>query len=98
MKKPKTDKMDAESQGFFDRISREYQLTCAGLELLKVAAHTLSRWRQAKAILDIEGLYVKGQIPRIHPAAKVEHDCRLSFCRMLKELSLDSEAQEILEK
>lgn len=83
--------MDKQSQEFYDKIVSEYQLTTAGLQLLKVAAATLTRWREAKAILDKNGLISQGNIPRVHPAAKIEHDARLSFCRMMKELNLDSE-------
>lgn len=85
--------IDKESKAFYDRIVKEYQLTTAGRELLAVACATLSRWRQAKAILDAEGVVLPGSISRIHPAAKVENDARLSFCRMMKELGLDSDCE-----
>lgn len=88
--------IDAESSEFYDKFVKEYDLTTAGLELLKVACDTLSRWRSAKLILDDEGVVIQsGNLSRIHPAAKVEHDARLSFCRMLKELNLDHELREL---
>ncbi len=87
--------IDKESAAFYDRITAEYHLTTAGLELLRVACDTLSRWRQAKDVLDSEGLVLSGNIPRIHPAAKIENDTRLSFCRMMKELNLDHELREL---
>ena len=83
--------LSAESGMFFKKIAGGYSLNNAGLELLKVAAFTLQRWREAKEILDVSGLVSEGNIPRVHPATKVEHDCRLSFCRMMKELGFSED-------
>ena len=83
--------LNAEAKIFFRKIAGRYELNNAGLELLKVACFTLQRWREAKETLDKSGLIVKGNIPRVHPAAKVEHDCRLSFCRMMKELGFSED-------
>ena len=83
--------LNNEARVFFRKIAGHYELNNAGLELLKVACFTLQRWREAKETLDKAGLIVEGNIPRIHPAAKVEHDCRLSFCRMMKELGFNEE-------
>ena len=54
-KTTKLDKLDTESQRFFDRIRKEYQLTSAGLELLRVACFTLARWNEARQILEKTG-------------------------------------------
>ena len=83
--------LNNESAAFYRKIAGGYSLNNAGLELLKVSCFTLQRWREAKDVLDKSGLVVAGNIPRIHPAAKVEHDCRLSFCRMMKELGFSEE-------
>ena len=92
--KPTRPAIDKDAAAFFDRITAEYELTTAGRELLKMACATLTRWRAAKQILDKEGcILTGGNLPRIHPAAKIEHDARLSFCRMLKELNLDDESE-----
>lgn len=87
--------LNPEAKAFFNKISTKYQLTDAGLELLKVACFTLQRWRESKEILDKAGLVTEGNIPRVHPANKIEHDCRLSFCRLMKELNLDSELENL---
>lgn len=77
---------------FYRRITGRYELTDAGRELLLVASYTLQRMLEAKALLDAEGLVQIGKTQNhLHPAAKCEHDARLSFCRCLKELNLDSE-------
>lgn len=83
-----------EARTFYKKIAGRYDLNNAGLELLKVACFTLQRWREAKDTLDKAGLIVQGNIPRVHPACKVEHDCRLSFCRMMKELGFSEELPE----
>ena len=83
--------LNAEARAFYRKIAGGYDLNNAGIELLKVACFTLQRWREAKEALDKSGLVIEGNIPRIHPAAKVEHDCRLSFCRMMKELGFSEE-------
>ena len=86
--------LNAEARAFYRKIAGAYSLNNAGLELLKVACFTLQRWREAKEVLDKAGLVVVGNIPRIHPAAKVEHDCRLSFCRMMKELGFSEDTPD----
>ena len=86
--------LKAEGAAFYRKIAGGYSLNNAGLELLKVACFTLQRWREAKEALDKAGLVIAGNIPRIHPAAKIEHDCRLSFCRMMKELGFSEELPE----
>ena len=86
--------LNAEARKFYRKIAGAYDLNNAGLELLKVACFTLQRWREAKETLDKAGLVIKGNIPRIHPAAKVEHDTRLSFCRMMKELGFNEDIPE----
>ena len=86
--------LDIESRAFFKKIAGAYSLNNAGLELLKVACFTLQRWREAKEILDKSGIVSEGNIPRVHPATKVEHDCRLSFCRMMKELGFSEDIPE----
>ena len=85
-----------EAVAFYNKITDKCQLTYAGLQLLTVAAYTLERMLEAKAILDNEGLCQGGQaMNRLHPAAKAEHDSRLSFCRIVKELNLDSELENL---
>ncbi|MDH4203548.1 MAG: P27 family phage terminase small subunit [Phycisphaerae bacterium] len=86
--------LSPEARDFYRKIAGGYSLNNAGLELLKVACFTLQRWREAKDVLDKSGLVIAGNIPRIHPAAKIEHDCRLSFCRMMKELGFSEELPE----
>ena len=86
--------LDAESKAFYDKITSEFELNSAGRQLLEVACYTLTRWRQAKEILDQEGLLMPGNIARINPAAKIEHDARLSFARFLKELGLSQEFEQ----
>ena len=83
--------LSAAAKAFYRKIVDAYELNSAGLELLRVAAFTLHRWDEAKAILDEKGLIVDGNIARIHPAAKIENDCRLSFCRLVKELGLSED-------
>jgi phage terminase small subunit len=92
IEKPKG--LDPEASAFYRKIAGSYDLNNAGLELLKVAAFTLMRWREAKTKIDADGIVIAGNIPRVHPATRVEHDCRLSFCRLMKELGFDENMTE----
>ena len=72
----------------------------------KISWITVKKAIQEREDLAIEaaqsGIYayafggVKGNIPRLHPAVKVEHDCRLSLCRLFKELGLSNVTDDIL--
>jgi hypothetical protein len=97
-KADKRPEMDAESRAFYDKILSEYEMNTAGKKLLEVACFTLTRWRQARAILDREGCVLPGAIARIHPAAKIENDARLSFCRFVKELNLDQNLEKMTDE
>ena len=98
MRKKKTipSKLTGEAKAFYQRIVDKYDLTDAGIQLLEVAAFTLQRMFEAKALIDKEGIVQGGKsMNRLHPAVKCEHDARLSFCRFLKELNLDSELENL---
>lgn len=94
---PKDLKGDAAE--FYRRIASSYDLTDAGLSLLQVAAFTLQRWIEARRHIDKHGLLQQSKtMVRLSPLAKVEHDCRLSFCRLLKEMNLDHEYEGALDE
>ena len=64
------------------------------VRLLTLAAEAWDRSQEARALVDKEGLTVPtgGGGAKLHPAVRVENDCRLSFARLIRELDLDLEA------
>ncbi len=61
------------------------------LRLLTLACEAWDRGQQARAQIADEGpTYVdRFDAPRMHPAVKIEHDARIDFARILRELDLD---------
>lgn len=97
LKTPKD--LKGEAAEFYRRIASSYDLTDAGLSLLTVSAFTLQRWVEARRHIDKNGLLQQtASMVRLNPLAKVEHDCRLSFCRLLKEMNLDHEYEGTLDE
>jgi P27 family predicted phage terminase small subunit len=67
---------------------------------LEIAAVQLARLRQARRLIDKEGLMSLGskQQPVKHPALAIERDAQTAFLRASRELGLDSKSVERLEK
>lgn len=73
-------------------IVRDFELTDADLVTLEVAVGALVRWRQARELVDDQGLLVEGRYGlRQNPAVGIERDARLAALRALRELDLDGE-------
>lgn len=72
-------------------IVDEYQLESHHIKLLTAAATALDRAEQAREIIDREGLCVptKEGGMKAHPAVAIEHNARLLFVKVLRELGLD---------
>lgn len=71
-------------------VVRDYELGPDGLALLELACSALVRWREAREVLDVEGMTLPGRWgERLHPLVNVEKDSRLAALRALRELDLE---------
>lgn len=64
------------------------------LPLLTAAGEAWDRAREARAIVDREGLTIttkSGEVKR-HPATGIEHDAMIRYARFMRELRLDETA------
>lgn len=70
-----------------------YQLEPHHLLLLQGAAELWDRLQDARETVEKEGAIIADRFgcPREHPAAKLERDSKIVFCRMVRELALDIE-------
>lgn len=79
---------------FWDATVRDYVVEGPSLAMLEVACSAMQRLREARAVLDVEGLVVEGRYAgtsRPHPLVAVERDARVQLLRALRELDLDGE-------
>lgn len=76
----------------WDEVTRDYELSPDALVQLEVLVGALKRWREARAILDVEGLMMTGRYAgtdRVHPLVKVEQDARQQASRAAIALGLE---------
>jgi phage terminase small subunit len=76
----------------WDQVCRDYELSPDALVQLEVLVGALQRWREARAILDVEGLMIPGRYEgteRVHPLVKVEQDARQQASRAAIALGLE---------
>ncbi len=75
---------------FWADVVRDYDLGSDGLAMLELACSALVRWREAREVLDVDGLTLPGRWgERLHPLVNVEKDSRLAALRALRELDLE---------
>lgn len=81
---------------WYREVAGEYQLESHHLRLLEAAAGAWDRIQTARALLDSEGLVVLDRFgqKRPHPAAAIERDNKVLFCRLLRELRLNDEGPQ----
>ena len=88
--------LSPEAAAWWSAIVASYFLEAHHLKTLQIAAEAWDRSRQARAVLDLEGLTtidVKG-VARPHPCISVERDCAVRFLRSVRELNLDTAPEE----
>lgn len=79
---------------FWTATVRDYEVEGPALAMLEVACSAMQRLREAREVLDREGLVVPGRYEgtsRPHPLVAVERDARVQLLRALRELDLDGE-------
>ena len=71
----------------------EWRLEQHHIRLLTLACEAWDRGQEARELIHAEGLTVPTKVggPRLHPAVKVEEQCRLAFAKLIRELDLDIE-------
>ena len=79
-------------RAFWEATVRDYVIEGPALAMLEVACSAMQRLREARDVLDREGLVISGRyegMTRQHPLVTVERDARVQLLRALRELDLD---------
>jgi hypothetical protein len=96
MKVPKSSiKLDKVGAKFRRDVLKEFMFVDThDLRRLDLAAHCLDRIEECRAVIELEGAFVKDRFEqsRENPAVKCERDQKVVFCRIIRELNLDIEA------
>src|SRR5262245_31182204 len=81
---------------WFADVVSSYELEPHHVRLLTLAAESWDRIQEAREAIAQSGLtYVnKAGEPRRHPAVQIEHDSKIAFARLLRELALDISAPD----
>jgi P27 family predicted phage terminase small subunit len=80
-----------EAKQLWKQVHQDWEVDPAGQEILRVAVISLSRFLEAREIIDREGATYTtptGQIKK-HPALEVEKASRMGFLACMRELGLD---------
>ena len=82
------------TQAWFKRVTKDYHLEPHHVRLLTLACEHYDRGVAAREILEKEGLTFPDRFdcPRPRPEVKIAHDATIAFTRILRELSLDTDA------
>jgi len=72
---------------------RKYELDAHHFRLLQLACEAWDRSREARLILDRDGIVFMDDRKNVrpHPAVAIEKDARTAFARLVRELDLDAE-------
>ena len=83
----------AATQRWWLSVVEQWELEQHHLRLLTLASEAWDHGQQARRQVDKEGLTVvtRDGGAKLHPAMRVEADCRVAFARLIRELDLDVE-------
>ncbi|MGR9372311.1 P27 family phage terminase small subunit [Rhizobium leguminosarum] len=90
--RPKPPKhLRASTAKWFRSVIDNFDLEPHDVRLLTLAAESWDRGQQAREIVDSEGMTFNDRFgqPKARPEIGIERDSRISFARLLRELSLD---------
>ena len=78
-------------------ILSEYDLESHHVKILVQAAECLDRIIEARETIEAEGAYFHDRFgqPRVHPAVDVERNGRIVFARLVRELNLSQEPDDL---
>jgi P27 family predicted phage terminase small subunit len=82
----------AATRRWWASVVEAYELESHHLRLLTLAAESWDRAEAAREAIQQNGsmfFTTKSGEPRRHPAVQVEHDAKIAFARLLRELALD---------
>jgi P27 family predicted phage terminase small subunit len=88
--------LSEDAKAFFSDIAKRYELESHHIHLLVLACENLDRRSAALKRLEDEGLTIldsKGTL-RCHPCTATARDAGVQFMRAMRELNLDSAAEE----
>jgi P27 family predicted phage terminase small subunit len=83
--------LSATTRKWWRSVVSRWDLEDHHVRLLTLAAEAWDRGEQARDLVAREGLTVPTRDggAKLHPAVRVETDCRLGFARLIRELDLD---------
>ena len=80
----------AATRRWVEGIDRDYQLESHHHRLLVLAGESWDRCVAAREALEKHGLVYNGKFgPKPRPEVAIEHNCKIVFARMLREIGLD---------
>jgi hypothetical protein len=85
-------------ESFFDEIERRYELGGDDKMILAAARQAFRRWAEITAIIDAEGVLVRGryeEVPRAHPLLGAERAARNAVAELLVKLKLPPPEVEV---
>ena len=90
--RPKLQDLQPETARWYAWVLDTWELDHTERRLLLLAAEAWDRYKQAKRILDEEGLTfrARGKRPTARPEIAIEKDARSAFSRLIGQLGLDS--------
>jgi P27 family predicted phage terminase small subunit len=89
--------LSAESRTLWRELTHEYELEPHELKTLRLALEALDRATQARKALRRKGLTYEDRFgaPHARPEVAIERDSRGAFARLMKELALPVEDDEV---
>ena len=79
-----------QAQKWVDTVLQDWEIPLSERPLVLMAGTALSRAREARKLIEKEGLVLAGlQTVKPHPAVTIERDATALFARLLKQLDLE---------
>ena len=87
------DYLRPETRQWFASVVADWELQSHHIRLLTLACESWDRCQEARAILAKEGITIAGREGgvRPHPCIAIERDAKISFARLIAQLSLDGD-------
>ncbi len=83
--------LQAKTRRWWLAVVRDWALEQHHVRILTHACEAFDRAEEARKAIDKHGLTYTDRFnqPRSRPEVNIERDCRLQFCRLVRELALD---------
>jgi phage terminase small subunit len=87
--------LNAAARRLWTQVLADYDLEAHHRELLLLALEAMTRGDQARREIERSGILIRGRWgPTVNPAVAIERNCQATYLRLMRELSLDSAAEE----